>query len=83
MVKIIYLTGIFLMLTLSIMSQETVSIPQKQRAAATYITDTIDNKIFIYRNGVPFDSTAPSSIELIVKYKLWPNRTLVNKKDYI
>lgn len=83
MVKIIYLTGIFLMLTLNIMSQETVSIPQKQRAAATYITDTIDNEIFIYRNGVPFDSTAPSSIELIVKYKLWPNRTLVNKKDYI
>lgn len=45
MVKIIYLTGIFLMLTLSIMSQETVSIPQKQRAAASYITDTIDNEI--------------------------------------
>lgn len=33
------------MLTLSIMSQETVSIPQKQRAAASYITDTIDNEI--------------------------------------
>ena len=32
------------MLTLNIMSQETVSIPQKQRAAS-YITDTIDNEI--------------------------------------
>ena len=81
--KTIYLICVLLIYTLHVMGQETEKISYEKGETETYEIIESDDAKFIFRKGIPFNSKAPSPDVAAKKYKLWPERTLVDEKEYV
>ena len=81
--KMMYLIIVFLFFGLNVMGQETEEISYEKGETETYEIIESDDSKFIFRKGIPFNSKAPSPDVAAKKYKLWPERTLVDEKEYV
>ena len=81
--KTIYFIIVSLLFTLNIRGQETEEISYEKGETETYEIIESDDSKFIFRKGIPFNSKASSPDVAAKKYKLWPERTLVDEKEYV
>ena len=81
--RTIYCIILLLLLGLNVMGQETEEISYGKGETETYEIISQGEYKSIFRIGTPFNERAPLFDVPIKKYRLWPQKTIVNDKEYI